>query len=113
MISRYTLPEMERLWSDENRLAVMLEVELQVLAAQSRIGIVPKKAVSEIRRKAKIKLKRIQQREAESDAPMESEGKAVRNLMPWLAESAESVRPEPKEPGPFSYAHFESQNPPP
>jgi len=66
MISRYTLPQMERLWSDANRLAVMLEVELQVLEAQSQIGIVPKKAVADIRRKTRINLKRIQQREAKT-----------------------------------------------
>jgi hypothetical protein len=39
----------------------------------------------------------VQQREAASDAPIESAGKAVRNLMPWLAESTESTPSEPKE----------------
>ena len=39
-----------------------------------------------------------QQREAASGGPIESAGKAVRNLMPWLAESTDAARPEPKKP---------------
>ncbi len=66
MISRYTLPEMGSLWSDENRLRVMLDVELLVLEAQSKLGIVPKKAVTTIRRKVKINLKAVQQKEAKT-----------------------------------------------
>ena len=64
MIPRYTLPAMGRLWSDEYRLQVMLEVELLVLAAQGRIGLIPRRAVAAIRRKARVNLAKIQQREA-------------------------------------------------
>ncbi len=39
----------------------------------------------------------VQQREVARGAPIESAGKAVRNLMPWLAESTESTPSEPKE----------------
>ena len=66
MIPRYTLPEMGLLWSDENRLRVMLDVELLVLEAQSKLGIVPKKAVAVIRRKAKINLQAVRQKEAKT-----------------------------------------------
>ncbi len=66
MISRYTLPKMGALWSDEHRLQVMLEVELQVLEAQVRLGIVPRRAVQAIRRRAKVNLAKIQQREAKT-----------------------------------------------
>jgi len=66
MIPRYTLPQMGRLWSDAHRLQVMLEVELQVLEAQARLGLVPRKAVSAIRRRAKINLTKIQQRESQT-----------------------------------------------
>ena len=64
MISRYTLPEMGRIWSDEHRLDLMLRVELLVLAAQTDLGIVPKKALAEIRKRVGVDLKKIQQREA-------------------------------------------------
>jgi len=77
MISRYTMPDMGRLWSDEHRLKVMLQVELLVLEAQAKLGLVPRKAVEEIRRRlpakmtegqaeARVNLVRIQQREAVS-----------------------------------------------
>ena len=66
MISRYTLPTMGRLWSDEHRLQVMLEVELLVLEAQSKLGLVPRAAVAAIRRKARVNLAKIQRREAKT-----------------------------------------------
>jgi len=64
MIARYTLPEMGRIWSDEHRLDVMLQVELLVLQAQSSIGLVPRKAVEHIRKKARVNLERIARKEA-------------------------------------------------
>ena len=66
MISRYTLPEMGAVWSDEHRLNVMLQVELLVLEAQSKLGLVPRSAVSAIRRKATINLAKIQQKETKT-----------------------------------------------
>jgi len=41
MIPRYTLPDMGRLWSDETRLSVMLQVELLVLEAQAKQELGP------------------------------------------------------------------------
>ena len=64
MIARYTLPAMGAVWADEHRLSVMLDVELYVLEAQSRLGLIPRKAVAAIRRKARINAARIQQKEA-------------------------------------------------
>ncbi len=66
MIARYTLPDMGAIWSDEHRLAVMLDVELLVLEAQASLGIVPRRAVAAIRRKARINLTQIAQREAKT-----------------------------------------------
>ena len=64
MIPRYTLPAMGLLWSDEHRLQVMLQVELLVLEAQARAGLVPRRAVSAIRTKARVDLAQIAKREA-------------------------------------------------
>ncbi len=64
MIPRYTLPEMGRLWSDEHRLSVMLEVELLVLQAQARLGLVPRHAVKAIRTRVRLSVARIQRKEA-------------------------------------------------
>ncbi len=63
MISRYTLPAMGQLWSDEHRLQVMLDVELLVLEAQSKLGLVPAKAVEEIRKRVRLDLDRVRRRE--------------------------------------------------
>jgi len=64
MIPRYTLPAMGAVWNDAHRLQVMLEVELQVLEAQAAAGLVPRRAVQAIRRKARVDAATIQRREA-------------------------------------------------
>ena len=55
MIGRYTLPAMGALWSDAHRLQIMLEVELLVLEAQAKQGLVPRRAVAAIRRKVRAR----------------------------------------------------------
>jgi adenylosuccinate lyase len=64
MISRYSRPEMAGVWSDENRFQKMLEVEIFAAEAMSKLGLVPKKAVETVRKKAKINVKRINEIEA-------------------------------------------------
>ena len=64
MIPRYTLPTMGAVWSDDHRLQVMLDVEIEVLKAQSTLGLVPRQAVRAIQRKARVNFAKIQQREA-------------------------------------------------
>jgi adenylosuccinate lyase len=59
MISRYTKPEMGVVWSDENRFQKMLDVEIFAAEAMSKLGIVPKEALEEIKKKAKINVERI------------------------------------------------------
>ena len=53
MISRYSRPAMARIWSDEARLARMLDVELAALAGWSAIGVLPADAVDRIAAAAK------------------------------------------------------------
>jgi len=55
---------MGAVWNDAHRLQVMLEVELQVLEAQAAAGLVPRRAVQAIRRKARVDAATIQRREA-------------------------------------------------
>lgn len=61
MIARYTLPRMGRIWEDQHKFRQMLEVELLVCEALSQAGRVPKQALANIRKKARINLKRIQE----------------------------------------------------
>ncbi len=52
MIARYSRPEMNRIWSDEGKLAGWLEVELAALAGWAEIGVIPREDVAAIRGKA-------------------------------------------------------------
>src|SRR5436190_9815118 len=49
MISRYTRPEMGRIWSDGNKFAQWLEVELAASEALAELGEVPPEAARELR----------------------------------------------------------------
>jgi len=60
MIERYTLPEMGKIWSDENRFAKMLQVEILAVEAMSKLKQVPKKDLGIIKKKAKFNVKQIQ-----------------------------------------------------
>jgi adenylosuccinate lyase len=56
---------MGRLWSEENRLAKWLEVELLACEALAKRGEIPKDAVAKLRQGARVNVARMQQIEAE------------------------------------------------
>ncbi len=64
MIPRYTREPMARLWSEQNRYAAWLKVELAALAAQAELGLVPREAAAEIAAKARFDAARIAEVEA-------------------------------------------------
>jgi adenylosuccinate lyase len=64
MIPRYTHPEMGRIWSDQRRYELWLEVELAALDAMADAGIVPRDAAREVRARAAIDVARIEEIEA-------------------------------------------------
>lgn len=65
MISRYTRPEMGRLWSDEARYARWLEVELAALDAWEALGAVPEGTAAACRKTARVDVDRIRELDAE------------------------------------------------
>jgi adenylosuccinate lyase len=65
MIPRYTRPEMGRIWSEENSFQKWFDVELLAAEGLARMGRVPQAAISRIRRKARLNVKRIRAIEAE------------------------------------------------
>jgi adenylosuccinate lyase len=65
LISRYTRPEMARIWSDENRFRTWLAVEIAATETLSAARLVPKDAARAIRERANFSIDRIQQIEAE------------------------------------------------
>ena len=64
MISRYTRPEMGKIWSQENRYRKWLDVELAVCEVQTERGLIPSDAWDEIRTKADFDSRRIDEIEA-------------------------------------------------
>lgn len=49
MIERYTLPDMQRIWSDAHKYEVWCQVEVEVLAAHAAAGTVPADCVEPVR----------------------------------------------------------------
>ncbi|MBF0171496.1 MAG: adenylosuccinate lyase, partial [Nitrospinae bacterium] len=65
MIPRYTRPEMGALWTEENKFATWLKVELAVCEAWAEEGVIPAEAMKVIREKAAFDIDRIDAIEAE------------------------------------------------
>ncbi len=84
MIARYTRPEMGRIWTQENRYAKWLEVEIAACEAWSEAGEIPRPALQTIRKKARFDVKRIDDLE-----------KTVKHdVIAFLTSVAENVGPE-------------------
>jgi len=60
MIERYSRPEMKRVWSDENKYAKWLDVEIAVCDAWAERGVIPRQALAKIKL-AKCNLKRMEE----------------------------------------------------
>ncbi len=63
MIPRYSLPKMAHIWSEDNRFAKMLEVELFACEAQAKLGMIPKSALYQIEKRARFSIERIKELE--------------------------------------------------
>ncbi len=84
MIPRYSRPEMARLWSDENRFATWLEVEIAATEVLVGRGTVPKEALAAIKAKARFDVARIEEIERE----------VQHDVIAFVSCVAESVGPE-------------------
>jgi adenylosuccinate lyase len=90
MIERYTTPRMKFLWSDQNKFQKWLDIEILACEAMAQRGIIPKSALSKIKKKAKFDVKRISK----------IEEKTKHDVVAFLTNVAENVREESK------YIHF-------
>ncbi len=86
MISRYTLPEMGRLWTDEAKYSAWLEVEIEAAKAMAALGIIPKDVIPAIESKAGFDVDRINEIEREVN----------HDVIAFLTSVAEKVGPEAK-----------------
>jgi adenylosuccinate lyase len=84
MIPRYSRPEMARLWSEENKFAAWLRVELAATEVLAERGTVPREAVEAIRSRARFDVARIEEIERE----------VQHDVIAFVSNVAESIGPE-------------------
>ena len=65
MIDRYTLPEIGKIWSDENRFSIWLKIEILASRAQANLGIIPESVIKNIEEKSSFDVDRILEIEEE------------------------------------------------
>jgi len=86
VIARYTLPEMGRIWEEENKLRCWLKVELAALRVMARKGIVPAAEADVVAEKARFDVARV----------LEIEQTTKHDVIAFLTAVAENVGPEAK-----------------
>lgn len=64
MIPRYSRPEMAKIWQEDNKYRIWLEVELLCAEAMAMDGLVPMEKIEEIRQKAKWNKERVDEIES-------------------------------------------------
>jgi len=67
MISRYTLPEMGALWSEQTKFQKWLDVEIAVCEVHAQMGTIPRDALEQIKSRAKFSVERINEIEKTTD----------------------------------------------
>ncbi|MDZ4676647.1 MAG: adenylosuccinate lyase [Oligoflexia bacterium] len=90
MIERYTLPEMGKIWTIQNRFERLLDVEKAVARAQAQLKIIPEKAARVINGLNKINVERI----------LEIEKTTKHDVIAFVTSMAEKAGPEGR------YIHF-------
>ena len=67
MIPRYSRPEMAAIWEPEARFRIWLDIEILACEAQARdLGVIPREAVREIRKRGTFEIERIDELEKET-----------------------------------------------
>ncbi|OQX23680.1 MAG: adenylosuccinate lyase [Desulfobacteraceae bacterium IS3] len=84
MIRRYTRKIMADIWTDQNKYATWLKVEILACYAMAQIGKIPREAAENIRNKASFSVERIEEIEAETK----------HDVIAFLTNVAEHVGPD-------------------
>jgi adenylosuccinate lyase len=84
MIERYTLPRMGKIWESRNRFEKWLQIEILACEAMAKEGMIPKKSIDNIKKKASFSVDRIQ----------EIEEKVKHDVIAFLTNVEESVGPD-------------------
>ena len=65
MISRYSLPQMKKIWQEEEKFSFWLKIEILACQAWTKLGKIPPEALDTIKKKANFNVKRIKEIEDE------------------------------------------------
>jgi len=84
VIERYTRPEMGKIWAEENKFRIWLDIEILACEAQAQLGVIPSAAVKTIREKASFNIKRI----------TEIENEVKHDVIAFLTNVGENIGPE-------------------
>jgi adenylosuccinate lyase len=83
VIDRYSRPEMRKIWSDERKFQIWLEIELLACEAMAELGQIPRSDAAEIRKRARFSIPEI----------LEIEKRTNHDVIAFLENVAESVGP--------------------
>src|SRR5438093_1110418 len=83
VIDRYSRPEMSRIWSDERKFQIWLEIEVLACEAMADLGQILKEDAAEIRKRARFSIPKI----------LEIEKRTNHDVIAFLENVAESVGP--------------------
>ena len=65
MIPRYTLPEMGKIWEEEEKFKIWLEIEILACEAWAKLGKIPPENLKEIKTRARFDIEKIKEIEKE------------------------------------------------
>ena len=65
MIQRYSLPEIEKIWTDQERFSIWLDIEIAACEALNKLAVIPDGDLKNIREKSNFDTQRIIEIEAE------------------------------------------------
>jgi len=86
MIQRYSRKEIKKIWEEENKYKIWLDIEIAAAQAMENLKIIPKGISSKVKKKAKINVDRIH----------EIESKVHHDVIAFLTSITEKVGPEGK-----------------
>src|SRR5678815_5710737 len=83
VIDRYSRPEMSKIWSDQRKFEIWLEIEVLACEAMAELCQIPKEDAAEIRQRARFSIPKI----------LEIEKRTNHDVIAFLENVAESVGP--------------------
>jgi adenylosuccinate lyase len=83
VIDRYSRPEMSKIWSDQRKFEIWLEIEVLACEAMAELRQIPKEEATEIRKRARFSIPKI----------LEIEKRTDHDVIAFLENVAESVGP--------------------